>query len=94
MESSTGVKVYDVCFDITLQGYKHQKAYIITEGPMLSTVRNMLKILYDRKVGAVVMLSGFMKNGQVITYIAKGPSRKKVCNSHSNCTDIEIFQRY
>ena len=51
---------------ITLQGYKHQKAYIIAEGPMLSTVRNMLKILYDRKVGAVVMLSGFMENGQVI----------------------------
>ena len=38
MESSrTGVKAYDVC-------YKHQKAYITTEGPMLSTVRNMLKI--------------------------------------------------
>ena len=59
----------DVCFDITLQGYKHQKAYIIAEGPMLSTVRNMLKILYDRKVGAVVMLSGFMENGQVIAYV-------------------------
>ena len=36
-------------------------------GPMLSTVRNML---YDRKVGTVVMLSGFMENGQVITYTA------------------------
>ena len=36
---------------------------------MLSTVRNMLKILYDRKVGAVIMLSGFMENGQVIAYI-------------------------
>ena len=32
------------------------------EGPMLSTVRNMLNIL-DRKVEAVVMLSGFMENG-------------------------------
>ena len=38
---------------------------------MLSTVRNVLKILYDRKVGAVVMLSGFMENGQVTTYIIR-----------------------
>ncbi len=41
------------------QGYKHQKAYIIAEGPMATTVRNMIKILYDRKCGAIVMLSNF-----------------------------------
>lgn len=32
---------------------------------MESTARNVLKILYDRKCGAVVMLSGLMENGMV-----------------------------
>ena len=32
---------------------------------MASTVRNMLKILYDRKCGAVVMLSDLVENGSV-----------------------------
>ena len=32
---------------------------------MESTARNMLKILYDRKCGAVIMLSGLMENGMV-----------------------------
>ena len=32
---------------------------------MASTARNMLKILYDRKCGAVVMLSDLTENGRV-----------------------------
>ena len=52
-------------FPFDLQGYKHQKAYMIGENPMPSTARNMLKILYDRKCGAVVMLSGLVENGEV-----------------------------
>ena len=32
---------------------------------MASTARNMLKILYDRKCGAVVMLSDLNENGRV-----------------------------
>ena len=47
------------------QGYKHQKAYIIAEGPMESTVRNMWKVVYDRKCGAVVMLSKLVEDGMV-----------------------------
>ena len=50
----------------TLQGYK------LAEGPMFSTARNMFKILYDRKVGAVFMLSGFMKNTELVIKIGKG----------------------
>ena len=50
--------------DIT-QGYKHQKAYIIAEGPMESTARNMWKMVYDRKCGAIVMLSQLIENGNV-----------------------------
>ncbi len=43
---------------------------MIGENPMPSTVRNMLKILYDRKCGAVVMLSGLVENGTVGETIA------------------------
>ena len=50
-----------VCF-LTSQGYKHQKAYIIAEGPMASTVRNMWKLVYDRKCGALVMLTELEEN--------------------------------
>ncbi len=50
---------------MTTQGYKHQKAYIIAEGPMATTVRNMIKILYDRKCGAIVMLSKLIEDGLV-----------------------------
>ena len=48
-----------------MQGYKHQKAYIIAEGPMESTARNMWKVVYDMKCGAIVMLSDLMENGMV-----------------------------
>jgi hypothetical protein len=50
---------------IWIQGYKHQKAYIIAEGPMASTTRNMWKVVYDIKCGAIVMLSVLTENGMV-----------------------------
>ena len=50
------------------QGYKHQKAYIIAEGPMASTVRNMWKLVYDTKCGTLVMLSKLTENGMVCFY--------------------------
>ena len=37
----------------TSQDYKHQKAYIIAEGPMAFTVRNMWKLVCDQKCGAL-----------------------------------------
>ena len=49
-----------------LQGYKQKKAYIIAEGPMESTARNMWKMIYDRKCGAVIMLSDLTENGTVL----------------------------
>ena len=48
-----------------MQGYKHTKAYIIAEGPMASTARNMWKVIHDRKCGAIVMLSDLVENGMV-----------------------------
>ena len=47
------------------QGYKQSKAYIIDEGPMESTTRNIWKVVYDKKCGAVIMLSDLMENGNV-----------------------------
>ena len=48
-----------------MQGYKQKKAYIIAEGPMASTTRNMWKVVYDRKCGAIVMLSDLVEDGMV-----------------------------
>ena len=48
-----------------IQGYKQKKAYIIAEGPMESTTRNMWKLIYDRKCGVVVMLSDLREDGMV-----------------------------
>ena len=39
------------------QGYKQQKAFIITQGPMDTTTKDFWKMVYDRKCGAIVMLS-------------------------------------
>ena len=50
-------------FIVLMQGYKHTKAYIIAEGPMASTARNMWKVIHDRKCGAIVMLSDLVENG-------------------------------
>ncbi len=50
---------------LSLQGYKHQKAYIIAQNPLDSTVRNFWKVIYDRKCAAVVMLTPLSENGQV-----------------------------
>ena len=52
-----------------MQGYKHRKAYIIAEGPMASTTRNMWKLVCDKKCGVVVMLSDLMENGKVVKAI-------------------------
>jgi len=48
-----------------MQGYKNKKAYIMAENPMSSTVATMLKVLYNRKVGVVVMLSLLKEGGKV-----------------------------
>ena len=37
---------------------------------MASTVRNMWKVIHDRKCGAIVMLSGLVENGIVwVVYV-------------------------
>ena len=46
------------------QGYKQKRAFIIAQGPMHSTVRNLWKMIYDRKSAVVVMVSGLVEGGQ------------------------------
>ena len=54
---------------LCLQGYKQKKAYIIAEGPMASTTRNMWKVVQDRKCAAVVMLSDLLEEGMVTVWL-------------------------
>ena len=44
-----------------MQGYKQQKAFIIAQGPLPSTVRNFWKMIYDRKSAVIVMVSDLME---------------------------------
>ena len=48
----------------SLQGYKQKKAFVITQGPLQSTVRNFWKMIYDRKCAVVVMTTGLVEGGQ------------------------------
>ena len=56
------------------QSYKHQGAFIITQGPMQSTARDFWKMVHDRKCGVIVMLSDLVEGGQVrmVTTLATG----------------------
>ncbi|XP_064386154.1 uncharacterized protein LOC135334773 isoform X2 [Halichondria panicea] len=54
----------DYIHAVFAHGYKHQKAYIIAQNPLDSTVRNFWKVIYDRKCAAVVMLTPLSENGQ------------------------------
>ena len=49
------------------QGYKQQRAFIITQGPMKSTSRDFWKMVWSRKCSVIVMLSDLVEQGEVIT---------------------------
>ena len=51
------------------QGYKQQKAFIITQGPMDTTTRDFWKMVYDRKCGAIVMLSKLSEVSHCVLHI-------------------------
>ena len=48
------------------QGYKCQRAFIITQGPMSSTARDFWKMVHDRKSGVIVMLSNLLEENEVM----------------------------
>ena len=47
------------------QGYLGNKAYIVTQGPLPDTRRDFLKMLFDRNVSAIVMLTETEEEEQV-----------------------------
>ena len=49
---------------VSMQGYKHKRAFIVAEGPMKSTVRNFWKMIYERNCAVVVMTSSLVEGGQ------------------------------
>ena len=46
-----------------IQGYKQGKGFIIAQSPMATTVRDFVKMLYERECGVVVMLCGCEEGG-------------------------------
>lgn len=49
-------------FTLTLQGYKCQKAFIVTQMPLQHTVADFLRLVFDFDVSLVVMLNDITKN--------------------------------
>ena len=45
------------------QGYKLRKGFIIAQSPMVTTVKDFVKMLYERECGVVVMLCGCEEGG-------------------------------
>ena len=48
---------------ICKQGYKQKKGFIIAQSPMENTVRDFVKMIYERECGVVVMLCGCEEGG-------------------------------
>ena len=53
------------CIIFALRGYKHQKAFNITQGPTQCTAREFWKMVFDRKCEVIVMLSNLVEGGEV-----------------------------
>ena len=49
--------------DLYLQSYKERKGFIIAQSPMVNTVGDFVKMLYERECGVVVMLCACKEGG-------------------------------
>ena len=54
--------MYNVMY-LFIQGYKQKKGFIIAQSPMVTTVKDFVKMLYERECGVVVMLCGCEEGG-------------------------------
>ena len=50
---------------VFVQGYKQQRAFIITQGPLRLTTRDFWKVVFSRKCSVIVMLSDLVEEEQV-----------------------------
>ena len=48
----------DYIHAISVHGYKHQRAYLVAQTPLPTTVQNFHHLMYDRMVSCVVQLTG------------------------------------
>ena len=49
-----------------IQGYRQKKAYIATQGPLLHTVNDFWRMVWEREVKCIVMLCRTEEKGEVI----------------------------
>ena len=52
-------------FNHSEQGYKNNKAYIATQGPLQNTVEDFWRMMWEYQCGCIVMLCELEEDGQV-----------------------------
>ena len=50
---------------LPVQGYKHKRAYIATQGPLSGTVGGMWRMIWENDCSCILMLCQTTENGQV-----------------------------
>lgn len=51
-----------------MQGYKHKKAFIVTQGPQVDTCNEFWKMVHQYNCGTIVMLSDLIEYNQEVCY--------------------------
>ena len=57
----------DDCVLPHMQGYKQKRGFIIAQAPMSNTAGDFWKMVYEREVAVIVMLSEFYEDDKVKT---------------------------
>ena len=52
-------------FYVRMQGYKQKRGFIVAQAPMSNTAGDFWKMVYEREVAVIVMLSEFNEDGKV-----------------------------
>ena len=64
-----------------IQGYKQQRAYIATQGPLSGTVDALWRMIWEYKCSCIVMLCDTTENEKVLP----------LSNSYLACFDLPLF---
>lgn len=55
---------------VYVQGYSNKATYIATQGPLLNTLNDFWRLVWEKEVHVIVMLTQLEEKGQVITRTA------------------------